>query len=293
MFTRLRLGLALSALVFLVGTVAVLEKVFFVDSASVTGAVEKLAVQNGVVTIVPGRLGDSVMEIGNDGRDIASSGSIFFRPNSSNAGSVFYAGAGNTQNFDLTGTLTVNGGISLNGILRTTWPLADYWVVDAGNNVTPSAASYGVDTPQGFDVFGNSPFGNNFSAVRISNPGNVAVDFYYPPGLTSSMMEEVTGDFTVTGGDIYQCGETAMRFYAWGSGTPPCITDPISWGKVWTAGNDGIGSGADADNLSGHDVYLNDNFLGFGAGIYGFCGVTENLGEDRCELMWFRDTIIP
>ncbi len=42
----------------------------------------KLGVYQGVIAIVPGLSGDSVMEIGNAGRDIASTGSIYLRPGS-------------------------------------------------------------------------------------------------------------------------------------------------------------------------------------------------------------------
>lgn len=42
----------------------------------------KLSVYQGVIAIVPGLYGDSVMEIGNAGRDIASTGSIYLRPGS-------------------------------------------------------------------------------------------------------------------------------------------------------------------------------------------------------------------
>lgn len=48
----------------------------------------KLAVYQGVVSIVPGGAGDSVMEIGNAGRDIASTGGLFLRPGSSGSVSI-------------------------------------------------------------------------------------------------------------------------------------------------------------------------------------------------------------
>lgn len=46
----------------------------------------KLSVYQGVISIVPGGLNDHVMEIGNAGRDIASTGSIYLRPGTVNGG---------------------------------------------------------------------------------------------------------------------------------------------------------------------------------------------------------------
>lgn len=45
----------------------------------------KLGVYQGVISVVPGGAGDSILEIGNAGRDIASTGSLYLRPGTNQA----------------------------------------------------------------------------------------------------------------------------------------------------------------------------------------------------------------
>lgn len=69
--------------------------VFFVIQPSVAGPITngpgnppyaKVSVYQGVISIIPGGGTDSIMEIGNAGRDIASTGSIYLRPGTINGG---------------------------------------------------------------------------------------------------------------------------------------------------------------------------------------------------------------
>jgi len=75
------------------------------EAAIVTSsAKQKLTVYNGVGVFVDES--NDVMEIGNAGRDIASTGNIYIRPNSTSAGSYF-VGSGSTQNMFLNGQLRI------------------------------------------------------------------------------------------------------------------------------------------------------------------------------------------
>ncbi len=100
----------------------------------------KLGVYQGVIAVIPGGSGDSVMEIGNAGRDIASTGSIYFRPNSTGAGSYF-SGSGNTQNLFLNGNLGV-------GVAGSSYPFVVGRDVDGQvygarfQNMSTGAAAY-------------------------------------------------------------------------------------------------------------------------------------------------------
>lgn len=71
----------------------------------------KLAVYQGIVSIVPGGTTDNLLEIGNGGRDIAGTGSIFIRPDSLNSASInyaeFYKDIGNRASLKVPGTLSI------------------------------------------------------------------------------------------------------------------------------------------------------------------------------------------
>lgn len=93
---------------------------------------QKLNLNNGVIGIAPGG-GSDILELGNAGRDIASTGEIFFRPDSSNAGTKFSGTAGtNVQNLYVTGTVTAGTICVGSGANRcqTSWPPSGgsaYW----------------------------------------------------------------------------------------------------------------------------------------------------------------------
>lgn len=75
----------------LLGTILLLWPLTSTKASTISGATQKLTVYQGVAMIVPGGAGDSMMEIGNAGRDIISSGDIFIRPNKLATGTVDYA----------------------------------------------------------------------------------------------------------------------------------------------------------------------------------------------------------
>lgn len=83
----------------------------------------KLAVYQGVVSIVPGGPTDSLLEIGNAGRDIAGASQIFIRPHALNNGSANYIEF-YKQNFSGTdkASLRIPGELCLGGVCNSSWP---------------------------------------------------------------------------------------------------------------------------------------------------------------------------
>lgn len=125
MALRLRLQLMIP-LVAALTVVGVLRFAMPAWSGIVTpSATLKLNVYSGVVLVQPNGT-DSVMELGHAGRDIASTGNIFLRPNQSDAGSYFSGVAGtNRQDLLLTGDLIIAPGKSLcfpGNDCQSAWP---------------------------------------------------------------------------------------------------------------------------------------------------------------------------
>ncbi|MBI4090145.1 MAG: hypothetical protein HY421_01965 [Candidatus Kerfeldbacteria bacterium] len=257
-----------------------------VSSASVSGSLERLAVKNGVITIAPGQPQDSVMELGHEGQDIASTGLLYFRPNNTTAGTYFFKSADNTQNLLLTGNLRVSGGITLGGQRQTTWPGGDGWAVAAGN-LTPQDPATSVELSafgNSLRAFGNTSLASGFDTLRITNlSGAPAVDF-------GSAYVTVNDEVSV-GGGAYVCMDP-------GNG---CQAAAPQWrGQVWTTVNDGPqpdgtpdysggpdagGAGPDADTIDGLNTYLVDDCGGKGGGVYCFCSI-NTYGSPTCILMW-------
>ncbi|MBI4092863.1 MAG: hypothetical protein HY420_02980 [Candidatus Kerfeldbacteria bacterium] len=122
--------------ILLVLLLTVFRSTLNVKSASVTGAPEKLKVTAGVLIVNTGAASDSILELGNAGRDIVSTGDIYFRPDNTSAGLRFSGNTtDNTQDLLVTGDLSVGRNICLGGVCQSAWPSTiDLWetVTNAG-----------------------------------------------------------------------------------------------------------------------------------------------------------------
>lgn len=246
-----------------------------VSSASISGSLERLAVKNGVITIAPGGSTDSVLELGNEGRDLASTGALYFRPDNTTAGTYFSKSADNTQNLLLTGNLHVLDGITLGGVRRTTWPAGDGWAVTADDNLKPQdpASAVELSATQGLVVYQNTSLASGYDGLRVSNvqAGAPAADFGVGWFETRDSLE-------VTGG-AYVCMI---------AGAGRCEADQQFRGQVWTSANDGQqanDSGPDADAIDGLDAYFLDNCGNFGGDVFCLCSMNE-YGSPNCTLLY-------
>jgi hypothetical protein len=259
------------AVIVLLMSVASGDRAKPVSSASLSGSLERLAVKNGVITIAPGGSADSVLEIGNEGRDLASTGVLYFRPNNTTAGSYFSKSADNTQNLLLTGNLHVNDGITLGGVRRTTWPAGDGWAVTADDNLTPQDPASPV-APGGLNVYQNTSLASGYDGLRVSNLQAGA-----PAGDFGTGWFETKDSLDVTGG-AYVCMT---------AGAGQCEANPQFRGQVWTSANDGQqpdDSGPDADAIDGLDAYFLDDCGGGGGGVHCLCSMNE-YGSPNCMLL--------
>lgn len=169
----------------------------------------KLGVYQGVFSVIPGGAGDSVLEIGNAGRDIASTGSLIVRP----GGSATTSGATNyAEFFNDAGkaSLRVPGRVCIGTTAATcvnlggsgTTPTLDL-VLQSGNDSTRSAAiGYLTVKPQNStgeggeiqlqgsganptwfaDVFNDRLrfYSGGGEKVTITNAGNLGVNNFAP-----------------------------------------------------------------------------------------------------------------
>jgi hypothetical protein len=104
----------------------------------------RLTIHNGVLRFVSSSAIE--MEIGNNGTDIASTGKIYIRPESSTQGSYF-SGQSNKQNLTLTGNLEALGNISTsnNGKIRENdLPVLSMATIAAGDGMTCANACAAV-----------------------------------------------------------------------------------------------------------------------------------------------------
>ncbi|MBI4092864.1 MAG: hypothetical protein HY420_02985 [Candidatus Kerfeldbacteria bacterium] len=163
-----------------------------------SGASQKLTVYEGVITIdhTPG---GNILELGNAGRDIASTGEIFVRPGNTTAGTKFYAASpSEPQNLLLTGRLTVNKGLNFNGQYITGWTTgSSFWLPAAGNYVEPNPLAYGVQFNSDTNVLANN--GANQSALYVVNYdlSGLAAKFESPPPINQTI--NIYGNLEATG----------------------------------------------------------------------------------------------
>lgn len=269
------------------GMVAVLVVMLFVfrdsirvDSASLSvGTSEQLSITGGVLTIAPGQPTDSIMEIGNNGNEIISTGPINIRPNGSPQGTQFVGNANGTQSLLLTGQLTLNtGGIVLNGVRKTTWPSVDSWKTVNHPDGTywytfnDAQTSLATGTPPNVaGVPGLALYSDNGDpALLVENANNGYIG--YASGAANFNDSDVTlyGDLKFF--SLYVCSSSLA--------TPQqrateCHSNQSLYKAAWTTYNMNAGSGVDADMIDGIDTY----FVGTCNGVQGsvcLCAVMQN-----------------
>lgn len=203
------------------------------------------AVYQGVIGIVPGGVGDSIMEIGNLGQDISSSGDLYLRPGavSGTNQAVRFARNPTSGKTDL----HVYSRICLAGSCLDAWPTlggTSHWV-QSSTWLQPATASHGVFTNtngNGFspsiEVFGDHP--DAAVAITKTTAGGNALEV--------RSYAEIYGYLDVTGAiTMLECppGGSCWNF-----------PDDYSTGTVWHPGNDGIGSTLDASKLDGYEMHI-------------------------------------
>ncbi len=240
------------------------------------------AVYQGVLAIIPAGAGDSIMEIGNTGSDIASTGDLYFRTSqvlgSAAASLVKNSGTGKTD-------LNLPGGLCLSGLCKKNWPVGgggtSYWTTNStwiepvsNRGMYISRAATDASLSGALQVFGDNPV----AAVSIDSSG-------VGDALTVGSALNVYGDIEVTGAiTVLDCPPPGYN----------CPSpDPWEIGTVWHPGNDGRNSGLDASLLDGTDLHVLRELYDAGAGTnicgepgditaWCLCGEFESAGANEC-----------
>ncbi|MBI4092862.1 MAG: hypothetical protein HY420_02975 [Candidatus Kerfeldbacteria bacterium] len=224
-----RTGLAVAAVLSMIGFLRLALPAW---SATITpGANQKVTVYQGVAIVAPGDPGASIMEIGNAGRDIASTGSIFLRPNSTGSGTRFYqCTAGSCfglQNLDLTGDLTIGKDLCFfGGDCRSSWPpgTTEWKLINVfGPVLQPKVLTNAVHV------------GSPGSPVQGGPALNVAA-----PGGVATYVNRGSGYAGLFDGNVSTTADVKVYGTITSNGRP-----------VWDASNDGQGSGLDAGKIDG------------------------------------------
>ena len=229
--------------------------------------VTKLAVYQGVLSIAPGRDTNNVLEFGNNGSDIASTGNIYFRPGRlAETNSVRFAGTSGKTDIYIPGRLCINGACV------PPWPSGSGTSLWQQNGVqletinTPSTQPRGVEilNPNASLVEGGSALEavgnkNGTSVVYISNTSG--------PALQLNAGGYIRGDLSLTTSNITSPITVNYTF----NGVPGV-------GKVWYPGNDGAGSGLDADMLDSQLLHFSFYDPATHTAIGGTCGGGSNCG---------------
>ncbi len=220
----------------------------------------KLSVYQGVVAIVPGLSGDSVMEIGNAGRDIASTGSIYLRPGSANGqgGNIVIA----PQNSDSEG-----GEILFQGA-----PSYQSWTADIWQNRfrihTNGNERLIIDGPTGANIY--IPTGSLcFGGVGSTNCSNTWA------GVATPTLDQVLA-----------AGNATTRSAALGTTAIPSSKLLVSNGIAGNAGDPNNAISALA-NTTGSALYAQQNnpdgFAGYFSGRLAVAGQISLNGIDKDE----------
>ncbi len=188
----------------------------------------KLGVYGGVLTILDG---SQAMEIGNNGRDIGSTGDLYFRPQLPESRGIRFFKNGSAEDVLITGKLCLNGSGSQD--CRDVWPTAgggNYWQVNSGY-LEPNTATYALGVGTSSQRVQNGPaldvHGSGYYGLQVINRDT--------SGLSQAMQAD---------GNVFSDGETVVgrKIYVNGS-------------EVWHPGypaagiapHQGEGSGLDAD----------------------------------------------
>ena len=212
----------------------------------------KVGVYQGVISIIPDNA-SSVMEIGNAGRDIASTGTIYLRPGSVAAAQAisFYKDAATANKT----TLDVPGNICLSGVCLNAWPSgagSSFWT-QTGTHVQPVNLGYQVSIARALPL------------EIYSNHAQEAALFSNALGYSARIE---SGSFDVTGSlEVTSASPDAITVSDPFANPTEC---PGNICRVWNPSNDGAASTLDADLLDGRGLSLINNAPG-NCSISTFC----------------------
>lgn len=224
-------------------------------------------VYQGVALVTSGESGSSILELGNNGQEIASSGDIYLRPNYLPATSGSVLQAIRLVKNSTTGRTDVYapGGVCFaSGTCQDTWPSgggSSLWTLVSGQRLQTSTAgqtlSFVKNSP-------STPIGNALevvaqntdTALGVSNTVGIAGQFANGASIQGNIIVDKR-----SGGDEFQMVDTDTN---------------ITY-KVWHYGNDGHTSsatGLDASKLDGKPLI----FYHFPTSSLASCGSN---GTDR------------
>lgn len=242
-----------------------------------TGAATATTVYGGVAAIAPDSSSD-VMEIGNSGSDIASSGDLYLRP-SNLAGTQ---GVRFTKNVSGQTDVHAIGGLCLNGVCRDTWPVTggtSYWSLVSNQYLQPVTITQGLSiTAPDWNDAALKVYGNSLQAAAYIE--NNSADSNALAVLIDDGLNTINGDLNVSTGISVTHGQCQGG----ASNGRLCYSDndcydgathicaPTEF-PVWHAGNDGRGSGLDATYLDGEPLHFqyNRGTGSCGSGRYCLC----------------------
>lgn len=213
----------------------------------------RAAAYQGVVTVIPGNTGDTILELGATGQDIAGSGDIYLRP-SSLASTVSIRLRNVTGKTDL----EVQGKVCLNGSCRDTWPTgggSNTWEL-VGSRLIPVTRAYGVSvrgtptTDPAVTVTAN----NSDAAVFVSNTSAGASASALK--VNDGFYTDIFGDLLINSSGPCPLGGTTCPLTVYNPCTfvfpfRPCVP---GFQKVWYRENDGATSTLNAGILDAIDV---------------------------------------
>lgn len=203
-----------------------------------TGPSTKITVYQGTMAISPGRGTSDTLEIGNpgiNGVEITSTGKVYFRPSAKSFDrSVWFDGTSGKADLYVTGKLYINGAAV------PPWPSSggvSYWSQGTGViSPLPQGA-----TPRGLTVtqpITNTDWMNKSALDVVGNSSSSAL-----------VVSNLTGPSLSVAGNVIWNGNVAVTS---ANGTPLTINGL----KIWYPGNDGTGSGLDADFIDGRGAYF-------------------------------------
>jgi len=203
-----------------------------------SGPSTKITVYQGTMAITPGRGSSDTLEIGNpgvNGIEIASTGKIYFRPSGKTFDrSVWFDGTSGKTDLYVTGKLYINGAAV------PPWPIGSgisYWSQGSGS-ISPVPQG---STPRGMTVtqpITSTDWANKTAFEVVGNSSSPALQ-----------VSNLTGPSLSVTGDVVWNGNVAITS---ANATPLTINGQ----KIWYPGNDGAGSGLDADFIDGRGAYF-------------------------------------
>lgn len=224
----------LTALILLTGLGFVGLGTFVRASTLSPGILEKMTVYQGVVMIVP--TSGRAMELGRGGSDITALTDIIFRPSRLAApAGVRFVRNGNLVDVHISGQLCLDTCVP-------PWPVGggtSYWNTIAGPNLVPTDTTWGtvIDAAQNW-----TDIGSEKTAVNAVSDGVLP---------TVNITPAAGQPAAVVNGNAYLRGNVYIN-------NPPnsATAVTVDGNKVWYSGNDGRGSGLDADSLLGQPIFF-------------------------------------